>query len=483
MKKEDKHENQKITSRSRNYSKWYLDIVRVAQLAEYAPVRGCMVIKPYGYAIWELIKTILDEKFKKTNVENAYFPLLIPERFLKREADHVEGFSPEIAAVTYAGGKRLKEALIIRPTSETIIYETFSKWITSYRDLPILINQWVNVLRWEMRPRLFLRTTEFLWQEGHTVHATPEEAEDRARMMVDVYRNFAEEYMAIPVITGIKSEAEKFAGADHTYTVEAMMQDGRALQFSTSHNLGQKFAKVFNLKFIDQKGKTQHPWQTSWGLSTRTIGALIMVHGDDKGMILPPKIAPTQVVLIPIWPNDKSKKMVIERTEELFSELEKIDGIKIKNDTRDMSPGEKFYEWEKKGVPIRIEFGPKDISNNSCILVRRDTNKKASVSLKDIPNTIVKLLDDIQTSLYKRALDYRNKKTKTVKTWKDFVREIGAGNFVFAYWCGDKKGESKINKETGATLRCISLDQKEEKGKCIHCGKRLSRKALFARAY
>lgn len=483
MKKENKHKNKKITSRSKNYSKWYLDIIKAAQLAEYASVKGCMVIKPYGYAIWESIKMILDEKFKETGIENAYFPLLIPERLLKREAKHIEGFSPEIAAVTYAGGKRLKEALIIRPTSETIIYETFSKWVNSYRDLPILINQWVNVLRWEMRPRLFLRTTEFLWQEGHTAHASSAEAEKRARMMLNIYKDFAEKYMAIPVIIGMKSESEKFAGADYTYTVEAMMQDSKALQFSTSHNLGQNFSRVFNLKFTDQEGKMQYCWQTSWGLSTRTIGALIMVHGDDKGMILPPKIAPTQVVLIPIWPNDKSKKMVIKRTEELFSELEKINGIKIKNDTRDISPGEKFYEWEKKGVPIRIEFGPKDISNNSCILVRRDTNKKASVSLKDLPNTIVKLLDGIQTNLYKRALDYRNKKTKTIRTWKDFIKGIDAGNFVFACWCGDKKEESKIKKQTGASLRCISLDRKKQEGKCIYCGKKSNKKVLFANAY
>lgn len=483
MRKENKEKNKRITNRSENYSKWYLDIIREAQLAEYAPVKGCMVIKPYGYAIWELIKKTLDDKFKNTGVENVYFPLLIPERLLKKEAKHVEGFSPEVAAVTYAGGKRLKEALIIRPTSETIIYETFSKWITSYKDLPILINQWVNVVRWEMRPRLFLRTSEFLWQEGHTVHATSDEAEERARLMLGVYKKFAEEYMAIPVITGIKSELEKFAGAAHTYTVEAMMQDGKALQFSTSHNLGQNFSKAFNLKFTGQEGKMQYCWQTSWGLSTRTIGALIMVHGDDKGMVLPPKIAPIQIVLIPIWPSNKFKKEIIKETEKLFSKLSKIKNIKIKNDIRDMSPGEKFYEWEKKGVPIRIEFGPKDISNKSCILVRRDTNKKMSVFLKDLPNTIIKILDNIQNNLYKRALNYRNKKTKTTKTWNEFVKEIKAGKFVFAYWCGDKKAESKINKETGASLRCILLDQKKQEGKCIHCSKKSNKKALFAKAY
>lgn len=483
MKREDKDKNKRITKRSENYSKWYLDIIKEAQLAEYASVKGCMVIKPYGYAIWESIRKILDDKIKKTGVDNAYFPLLIPERFLKKEADHVEGFSPEVAAVTYAGGKRLKEALIIRPTSETIIYETFSRWINSYRDLPILINQWVNVLRWEMRPRLFLRTTEFLWQEGHTAHANLKEAEKRALMMLEIYKDFAERFMAIPVITGVKSELEKFAGADHTYTVEAMMQDGKALQFSTSHNLGQKFAKAFDIKFVDQEGKMQYAWQTSWGLSTRTIGALIMVHADDKGLILPPKIAPLQVVLIPIWPNDKTKEKIIKGAEKLFSKLNKIKNFKIKNDTRDMSPGEKFYEWEKKGVPIRIEFGPKDMINNSCILVRRDTNNKSSVPLKNLPETINELLNNIQENLYKKALDYKNKRTKSVETWKEFVKEIDSGNFVIAYFCPDKRVESKINKETGATLRCIPFDQKKKKGKCVYSGEATDIKGLFAKAY
>ena len=475
--------NKKITSRTENYSKWYSDIIRVAELAEYGLFKGSMIIKPNGYAIWEMIQKILDEKFKETGVRNVYFPSLIPEKFLKKEAEHVKGFSPEVAVVTYAGGKKLKEALVIRPTSETVIYEAFSRWIQSYKDLPILINQWVNVIRWEMRPRLFLRTTEFLWQEGHTAHATEQEADERARMMLNVYKDFAENYMAIPVILGFKSETEKFAGAFRTYTLEAIMQDGKALQLATSHNLGQNFSKVFNLEFVNKNNVAQYVWQTSWGLSTRTIGALIMVHSDDKGLILPPKLAPLQVVIVPIWSNVEIKELVIKKANSIKMDFKEDKIISIKLDDRDIRPGEKYFEWEKKGIPLRIELGPKDIEKNSAILVRRDTGEKKSVSLRSLKKETYKILDEIQTNLYKQALQFRNNRIKSVDNWKDFKGEIKKGNFVLAHWCGESEVEAKIKAETKATIRCIPFDKKTEQGKCVYSGKPSNRRVLFAKAY
>ena len=474
--------DKKITSRSEDYSQWYLDVIDAASLAEYGPVRGCMVIKPYGYALWEKTQRILDEKFKETGVQNAYFPMLIPERLLRKEEDHVEGFAPEIAVVTYAGGKKLEEPLVVRPTSETIMYDVFSNWVKSYRDLPLLINQWANVVRWEMRPRLFLRTVEFLWQEGHTVHETASEADQRARQMLEIYRDFAENVMAIPVIAGVKSDSEKFAGAQCTYTIEAMMQDGKALQFATSHNLGQNFAKVFDVKFLDKNSTQQYGWQTSWGLSTRTIGGLIMVHSDDKGLVLPPKIASIQTIITTIVPSDKEKETVISKAQEI-NKILKDAGVSSQTDARDLRPGEKYFEWEKKGVPIRIELGPKDIANDSAILVRRDTGEKIKVSLSMIVEMVIKLLHEIQSNLYNRALQYRKEKTKVVDTWEEFVKAVGEGNFVFAHWSGDKDVESRIKEETGATIRCIPFDQKIEQGVCVRSGKPSKGRVLFSTSY
>ena len=482
QKKTDRFTEKAITTRATDYSQWYLDIIDAAGLAENAPVKGCMVIKPYGYAIWELTQKILDEKFKETGVKNAYFPLLIPEKLLKREEDHVEGFAPEVAMVTHAGGKKLEEPFVIRPTSETIIYEVFSNWIRSYRDLPLLINQWANVVRWEMRTRLFLRTTEFLWQEGHTVHENEKEADDRARMMLEIYRDFAENYMAIPVIPGVKSESEKFAGAFRTYTIEAMMQDGKALQYATSHNLSQNFAKVFNVKFLDQSNTEQYGFQTSWGISTRTIGGLIMTHSDDKGLVLPPKIASIQTIITTIVPGEKEKELVTTKALEI-NKILKDSGVRSETDLRDIRPGEKYFEWEKKGVPIRIELGPKDIAGNGAVLVRRDTGEKTKISLDTIVADVTKLLGDIQISLYNRALAYKKEKTKVVDTWDDFTASIEAGNFVLAHWSGDADVEALIKEETGATIRCIPFDQKEEKGACVKSGKPSSKRVLFAKAY
>ena len=472
----------KITPRAEDYSAWYLDIISAADLADYGPVKGTMVIKPYGYAIWETTQNILNEKFKETGVQNAYFPMLIPEKLLRKEADHVEGFAPEVAVVTHAGGKKLDEPLVVRPTSETIMYDVFSNWIHSYRDLPLLINQWANVVRWELRPRLFLRTTEFLWQEGHTVHETEADAEARARQMLEIYRDFAENYMAIPVNPGMKSESEKFAGALRTYTIEAMMQDGKALQYATSHNLGQNFAKAFNVKFLDRNNTPQYGWQTSWGLSTRTIGGLIMAHSDDKGLVLPPRIASIQTIITTIAASEKDKEIVTKKAEEI-NKILKTGGIRSQTDVRDIRPGEKYFEWEKKGVPIRVELGPKDIANDSAVLVRRDTGEKTKVSLGTITDSVSKLLEDIQKSLFDRAVAYNKAKTKTVDTWEDFKAAIEAGNFVLAHWSGEKDVEAQIKEETGATIRCIPFSQKKEDGKCIKSGKPSSGRVIFAKAY
>jgi prolyl-tRNA synthetase len=470
-----------ITPRATDYSEWYIDVIKAADLADYAPVKGCMVIKPNGYAIWESIQNYLDKEFKKTGVRNAYFPMLIPERLLKREENHVEGFAPEVAVVTHAGGKKLEEPLVVRPTSETIMYEIFSGWIRSYRDLPLLVNQWTNVVRWEMRTRLFMRTTEFLWQEGHTVHATHDEADQRARQMLEIYRVFAEEFLAIPVIPGQKSESEKFAGALRTYTVEAMMQDGKALQFATSHNLGQNFAKAFDVKFLDQNSEMQYGWQTSWGLSTRTIGGLIMCHSDDKGLVLPPRVASTQVVITTIGPVD-SKPMVLQRALELKAEMEER-GVRVEVDDRDLRPGEKFFDHEKKGIPVRVELGPKDMAQNQAVFVRRDTGVKAIISLNDAAVEAVRLLDTIQTDLFTVAQNRLVEKTKRVDSYEEFKKEIEAGNFVLAHWCGDAEVEAKIKEETGATTRCIPFAEPEESGACIYSGKPSTQRVVFAKAY
>lgn len=477
-----KNEEKKITARAEDYSQWYLDVIDAAELAENAPVKGCMIIKPYGYALWEKTQSILDEKFKSTGVENAYFPMLIPERLLKREENHVEGFAPEVAVVTHAGGKKLDEPLIVRPTSETIMYEVFSKWVRSHRDLPLLINQWANVVRWEMRTRLFLRTTEFLWQEGHTVHTTNEGAEERARMMLDIYRDFAENYLAIPVIPGQKSESEKFAGAQATYTVEAMMQDGKALQFATSHNLGQNFAKVFDVTYLDEESNRQFGWQTSWGLSTRTIGGLIMTHSDDKGLVLPPKIASIQVVIVPIIPKEWDKQLVDEESQTIFNNLSKA-GIKVKLDDRAIRPGEKFYEWEKKGVPLRIEIGPKDIAANSVLVARRDTGEKRTVPLADLTETVISMLDTIQNNLFTVAKKRLEENTVDVNSWEEFTKALEDGKFARAYWSGDRDTEAQIKEETGATIRCIPFDQVQETGVCIKSGKPSSGRVIFAKSY
>ncbi len=473
-----------ITPRADDFSQWYLDVIAAADLAEHSPVKGCMVIKPNGYAIWENTQAVLNEAFKKTGVENAYFPMLIPEEFLKREASHVEGFAPEVAVVTHAGGAKLDSPLILRPTSETMMYEVFSKWIKSYRDLPLLINQWANVIRWEMRTRLFLRTTEFLWQEGHTVHATDAEADTRARQMLDIYKDFAENYMAIPVIPGMKSESEKFAGAAKTYTLEAMMQDGKALQYATSHNLGQNFAKAFNVKFLDQENVEQFGWQTSWGLSTRTIGGLIMTHSDDKGLVLPPKIAATQVVICSIGIKDQNENEKVNVKAQQIADALLAAGVKVKVDISDLRPGEKFFTWEKKGVPVRVEIGPKDLAAGTVVLVRRDTGDKATVDVEDVAVEIAKLLEIIQKDLFDKALKMRQERTKVVDTWDNFVKEIEAGNFVLAHWCGDAAVEAQIKEETGATIRCLPFDEESKgEGKCIKNGEPSKQRVVFAKAY
>ncbi len=477
----EKNSEKAITPRSVDYSEWYIDVIMAAELADYAPVKGCMVIRPNGYAIWESIQKYLDEKFKATGVKNAYFPMLIPEKLLKREENHVEGFAPEVAVVTHAGGKKLEEPLVVRPTSETIMYEIFSGWIRSHRDLPLLVNQWTNVVRWEMRTRLFMRTTEFLWQEGHTVHATHDEADERARQMLEIYRVFAEEFMAIPVIPGQKSESEKFAGALRTYTIEAMMQDGKALQFATSHNLGQNFAKAFDVKFLDANGETQYGWQTSWGLSTRTIGGLIMCHSDDKGLVLPPKIASTQAIITVIGPADQ-KASVEAKAYELKAELQ-LRGVRAEVDARDLRPGEKFFEHEKKGIPLRIELGPKDIANNQAVFVRRDTGVKAIVNLNEFAVEAVRLLDAIQNDLFKVAQDRIIERTKRVDTYEEFKKEIEAGNFVLAHWSGDAEVEAKIKEETGATTRCIPFAEPDEVGVCVYSGKPSAKRVIFAKSY
>lgn len=471
-----------ITPREEDYSRWYTDIIAAAELADYAPVKGCMVIRPYGYAVWENIQRALDQMFKETGHQNAYFPLLIPESFLKKEAEHVEGFAPQCAVVTHGGGKELEEPLVIRPTSETIIWSMFRKWIMSYRDLPILINQWCNVVRWEMRTRLFLRTSEFLWQEGHTAHATAEEAEHEARQMLGIYQKFAEEYMALPVIPGQKSEREKFAGAVRTYGIEAMMQDRKALQAGTSHNLGQNFARAFDVTFQDESGKQEYVWATSWGVSTRLIGALIMAHSDDQGLVIPPRLAPIPVVIIPIYQGPE-REMVLAKAQQIAQQLK--DCYQVKLDDRDQyRPGWKFNEWERRGVPLRIELGPKDLAKDQVVLVRRDNNAKEVVPIAALQERVKGLLEAIQHSLYDRALQFREKYSFYIDDYEEFKNTLDTpGGFIYTFWCGSSTCEENIQEETKATLRCIPFQNEDGEGCCIYCKKKAHDRVIFARAY
>jgi prolyl-tRNA synthetase len=487
-----------LTNREENYSQWYNDLVIKADLAENSVVRGCMVIKPYGYAIWEKIQAELDRLFKATGHVNAYFPLFIPKSFFSREAAHVEGFAKECAVVTHyrlktdESGKgivvdptaKLEEELIIRPTSETIIWNSYKNWIQSYRDLPILINQWANVVRWEMRTRLFLRTTEFLWQEGHTAHATREEAVEETEKMINVYAGFAENSMALPVIKGYKSESERFAGALDTYAIEALMQDGKALQAGTSHFLGQNFAKAFDVQFTDRTGKLDYVWATSWGVSTRLMGAIIMGHADNNGLVLPPKLAPIQVVIIPIYKNDEQLSSISVAVNKIKKELEAL-GISVKYDDRDTNkPGFKFAEYELKGVPVRLAVGPRDLENKTVEVARRDNLTKEIVPIERIIEHIPELLEDIQKNIFDKALKFRNENTFHIDKWSDFLEVINnQGGFIMAHWDGTAETEEKIKEETKATIRCIPFDSPEEEGKCVYSGKPSRRRVLFAVSY
>lgn len=475
---------EKLTSQGKDFPRWYQEVVQRADLAEQAPVKGSMIIKPYGYALWENIQQTLDRMFKETGHVNAYFPVLIPESFLKKEADHVEGFAPELAVVTHAGGKQLEENYVIRPTSETIIWDTYRKWIQSYRDLPILVNQWANVMRWEMRTRLFLRTTEFLWQEGHTAHATAEEAQEETLRMLEVYRTFAEDYMAMPVHTGLKTEREKFAGANSTYCIEALMRDGKALQAGTSHNLGQNFAKAFDVKYLDSEGQQQFVWATSWGVSTRLIGALIMAHGDDAGLVLPPKLAPQQVVLVPIFRKDEERVATSEACANLAQRLRDV-GVRTHVDDREQfRPGYKFAEWELKGVPIRIEIGPRDLASGEARVSFRHSGEKEQMKLDSLPEQVPGLLDAAQKGLFDRALEFRKEQTRDVNSYDEFKAELDKGGFLMAHWDGTTKTEERIQQETKATIRCLPLeDQRDEAGSCILTGEPSQRRVLFAKAY
>ena len=476
---------QKITKQHEDFSQWYIDCVLNAGMADYAPVRGCMVIKPYGYTLWENIQRALDDMFKATGHVNAYFPLFIPESFLKKEAEHVEGFAPECAVVTHGGGKELEEPLVVRPTSETIIWSTYAKWIDSYRDLPILINQWANVVRWEMRTRLFLRTTEFLWQEGHTAHATEQEAAEETRKMLGVYATFAEEYAAIPVLRGQKTEKEKFAGAVYTLCVEALMKDRRALQWGTSHHLGQNFAKAFNVTYQTETGERDYVWATSWGVSTRMIGGIIMAHGDDTGLRLPPKIAPIQVVIVPIYYGEDEHQSVLQKAEELAADLRQDFRIKV-DDRENYKPGWKFNEWEMKGVPLRIELGPRDLAANHVMIARRDKGpkEKHAVGMDGLKETIGKLLDEIQQSMFQDALKFREDNSHAVDTYDEFKTVLEQqGGFLYAHWCGSSDCEQAIQDDTKATIRCIPFDQENDTGTCVYCGKPSSKRVPFAKAY
>ena len=490
-------EIKELTSRNENYSQWYNDLVIKADLAENSAVRGCMVIKPYGYAIWEKMQRQLDDMFKETGHVNAYFPLFIPKSFLSKEADHVEGFAKECAVVTHyrlkndPDGKgvivdpeaRLEEELIIRPTSETIIWNTYKGWIQSYRDLPILINQWANVVRWEMRTRLFLRTAEFLWQEGHTAHSTREEAVEETMKILEIYADFAEKYMAVPVLKGVKTINERFAGAVDTYCIEALMQDGKALQAGTSHFLGQNFAKAFDVQFLDKDGKREFVWSTSWGVSTRLMGALIMAHSDDNGLVLPPKLAPYQVVIVPIYKTDEQLAQIDAKVAAIAEDLKAL-GISVKYDnSQNKKPGWKFAEYELKGVPVRLAIGARDLENNTIEVARRDTLTKETVSLNNITSFVKNLLDDIQKNIYQKAFDFRASQTFTADTYEEFKEKIEGGGFIMAHWDGTPETEELIKEETKATIRCIPLDGDKTPGKCMVTGKPSAQRVAFARAY
>jgi len=488
-----------ITSRNEDYSQWYNDLVIKGSLADYSAVRGCMIIKPYGFSLWENMRDALDKMFKDTGHVNAYFPLFVPKSLFEAEEKNAEGFAKECAVVTHYRLKsdpdnkgklivdpeaKLEEELVVRPTSEAIIWNSYKNWIQSYRDLPLLINQWCNVVRWEMRTRLFLRTTEFLWQEGHTAHASSEEAVEEAVRMLHIYADFVENWMAVPVIRGVKTESERFAGAVNTYCIEALMQDGKALQAGTSHFLGQNFAKAFDVTFSDKNNKLEHVWATSWGVTTRLIGALVMVHGDDQGLIMPPKIAPFQVVIVPIYKGPEQKTMIDDKVKGLVQQL-KDAGVRVKYDDNDNArPGWKFAEYELKGVPIRLAVGARDIENNQVELARRDTKEKSSVSMDVLPDRIVKLLDEIQQNLYNKALAYRDEHITPANSWEEFEKIINEkGGFVSAHWDGTAETEEKIKDLTKATIRCIPLDNPKESGKCVLTGKPSEQRVLFAQAY
>lgn len=478
-----------LTSQSQDFAKWYNEVVLQADLAEYSPVRGCMIIKPYGYAIWENIQQALDKEIKKLGVKNVYFPLFIPESFLKKEAEHVKGFAPEVAWVTHGGQKKLEEKLAVRPTSETIMYDVFARWIHSYRDLPFKINQWANIVRWEMRPRLFLRTLEFLWQEGHTAHATKKEADGMAEKILKMYQDFAKNYLGIYSVPGVKTEAEKFAGALYTLSVEALMLDGKALQMGTSHNLGQNFSKAFKITFLDKKGEQNYVWQTSWGVSTRLIGGLIMSHGDDKGLILPPKLAPFQIIIVPIppvggqgWTNNKENakiKRYINKVEKILSEK----NIRFDTDWRKQTPGWKFNDWELRGVPLRIEIGPNEVDRTKITYALRGRLKKETIALGNFKNQVGKLLDSFQKQLLNKSKKFTQKNTHQVKSFSEFKEIIEKqGGFIEASWCGSNKCEEQIQKETKATIRCVPY-RRVKPGKCVKCGKKSKIEVIFAKAY
>jgi prolyl-tRNA synthetase len=476
---------QKLPTRAEDFSEWYNQVVLRSEMADYAPVRGCMIVRPYGWALWENITAALDRRFKATGHVNAAFPLLIPRSFIEKEKSHVAGFAPELAVVTHGGGEELAEPLVIRPTSETIIGHAYAKWIQSYRDLPVLINVWNSVVRWELRTKLFLRTLEFYWQEGHTAHATSAEAEAETRQMLDIYTDFAVNDAAVPVIPGRKSLSERFAGADQTYSIEAMMGDKKALQSATSHNLGQNFAKAFEIRYLDQSGQLQYCWTTSWGLSTRFVGAIIMVHGDDQGLIFPPRLAPQQIVIVPIFKNDQEKAQVAEAAHAVRAELADA-GLRVTLDEREgVTPGFKFNDWEMRGVPLRIEIGPKDVAKNSVALARRDRpgrEGKSFVARQGLPAAVREALEAIQKALYDRALEFRKENTRDPKTYDEFRSAVENG-FAFSFWCGNHECEARVKEETKATIRNIPLEQPGGTGPCIACGSRSEERAIFGRAY
>ncbi len=474
---------EKLTSQEVDYPRWYNEVVQRAELAENAPVRGSMIIKPYGYSLWENMQRALDDMFKETGHTNAYFPVLIPESFLKKEAEHVEGFSPELAVVTHAGGKQLEEPYVVRPTSETIIWDTYRRWIQSYRDLPLLLNQWANVMRWEMRPRLFLRTTEFLWQEGHTAHATKEDAHEEVIRMLGVYAKFAEEFMAVPVIQGVKTDRERFAGAVYTYCIEALMGDGKALQAGTSHDLGQNFAKAFDVKYLSAEGKEEYVWATSWGVSTRLVGAIVMAHGDDQGLILPPKLAPIQAVIVPIYKGDSERGVVLDACDRMTGTF-KEQGIRFHIDDRDQHrPGYKFNDWEQKGVPVRIEVGPRDLAKEEVRIAIRHNGEKHQEPLAGLSDRIPQILEETQAGLFQKALDFRAANTHKVESYEEFKERIDGGGFFLAHWDGTPETEEKVKNDTKATIRCLPFDAEEEPGQCMVSGAPSSRRVVFAKAY